>query len=436
MKHLSLLCLLYILSATHLFAQQTADEQAAELLQRQDLFEIQAKYPPLAGQVKNKVIKHMLNVLLYANTNRIALVHAELDSIFKNHPNEIGPENVSNLVLMKAVLLAHEGYYAKAVDWLDSFLQQSASHPDTAQLAPHRAVASLYRPMYKLPRPEVVRPQHDVEIPFMREPAGKGTMMRVNVRLNGKVYRFILDTGANFTYVHERFAREAGLKILKNTSISVGHGMLGQVESRLATADSLMVGDIVFRNPLIYVGPANEKLDSIYYVDAVLGADFLHQLPEMQIDNEQYKIRFPLESTPCPATGPNMLYSELNFRIKVEHEDETLFFLLDTGDAAASLSTRYYENHRHEVDAKAIPDSIGDVSTNVLKQRTAKSLPEFTLELGGKPVTLHNLTIHTSSANHVGDFPNSSGSLGQQFVTAFKRLTLNFKDGFVSGEPY
>lgn len=426
------------LALGHLHAQQNVDQQAIEMLQRQDLFEIQEKYPAIASQIKEQHLKLMLDILLYANTNRIDLAHQSLESILTNHQQEIGFDNVSNFIALKAMLLGQEGYYKAAVDFTRDFLRQVTDVPDTAKFNIHRSIIAHYQPLYDHPTPSVVRPQCDVEVPFIRQMAGpSGALMRIPVQLNGKTYYFILDTGANVSYVHERFAREAGLRILDGEAPSLGTSMSGAVQGRWAAADSLTVGGISFRHPLFYVGSENEKIDTIYYVDAVLGSDFLHALAEMQIDNERSVVRFPLQPTPCPPTGPNMLYSDRCFRVKAYVGQERLLFHLDTGDALSSLNSRFYQVHRQQIDSVARNDSSDYASDNLTEYKRVKMLPAFALRLGQETVTLTDMTVYPEvEANAPADFNGRSGNLGQQFVTAFRCLIFNFKDGFLSGEPY
>lgn len=64
------------------------------------------------------------------------------------------------------------------------------------------------------------------------------------------------------------YAKEVGLKILTD-SVPVSGVSIGLV--KLATADSLRVGDITYYHPVFMVAPPDPQLDSVFTFNGVLG---------------------------------------------------------------------------------------------------------------------------------------------------------------------
>lgn len=435
MRYLLTIALLLTFPMVHLTAQENANDIADSIIQRQDMFEIQERFPKLAPNISSTLLREFLGMQYCINTNRMDSAHIYIDSLLTHHQAEIGFENTVGMVLQKAYLYAQKGEYKNAVDVAQGFLKQVAQFTDTTKLEGFHQLLKIHRPLYDQPVPTLSRSEKDVEVPFIREQVDtKGSLlMRIPVEINGKTHMFALDTGANSTYLHERFARELGLTTIGQ--VSLGHGMLGSVEAQYAKIDSLVVGDIVFRNPVVYIGPEHAALDSIYYLNAVLGADFLHRIVEMQIDNEKQVVRFPAKESPMPATGPNLIYNARNYYVKLFKDRKPLYFFLDTGDGGSSLNNVYYEAHKREIDATAQIDSAGTFVGNTIAYEPSKKLPDFDFILGDQTVTLKGLAVHTKPGPPPS-FPSCCGSLGQQFVKAFRKLTFNFKNGFLSGEVY
>ena len=92
--------------------------------------------------------------------------------------------------------------------------------------------------------------------------------MSVPVAINGKTYPFTLDTGTGTTAISQRLADELGLRTICD---SIRIDGIGSRLGSLAIADSLCVGNIVYKNPVVAVLPPNPAVDTLLYIDAILG---------------------------------------------------------------------------------------------------------------------------------------------------------------------
>jgi predicted aspartyl protease len=74
-------------------------------------------------------------------------------------------------------------------------------------------------------------------------PGGAALMLDVHINGTGP-HRFVLDTGATLTCVHEALATELGLPEVRGVA-GTGAGVAGQGALRLVTVDSLRMGGVV-----------------------------------------------------------------------------------------------------------------------------------------------------------------------------------------------
>ena len=151
-------------------------------------------------------------------------------------------------------------------------------------------------------------------------------------------------------FVSERFAREAGIRIVGDSILASG---IGDRYAKIGTADSLTVGNIVYRNPVFIVMPSGATADTILRVDAILGLDFLRAAGTVRLYPKAGKIVFPGERTSAPRKRSNLMIKSGQPYIEAlsDEDGERLLLHFDTGNAGADLHVHYYDTHRAQVEA-------------------------------------------------------------------------------------
>lgn len=201
------------------------------------------------------------------------------------------------------------------------------------------------------PAPYVERPSHDVSVPMKCDTAGRGYHFHIPVEVNG---------------------------------ISIGY-------VKLAVADLMKVGEIVYHNPVFMVAPPDKEVDSMFGFDGVLGYNFIRDIKEIIIDNENGKFVFPYRIS---DGKPNMYLVSNTPNIRTEYEGQPYDMVFDSGNVKSDLGNKF-----------------------------AMMFPE----------TLSGLEENASSRGGFGGLL-LSGSLGADFILSFKRLTVNYENMFVRGE--
>ena len=234
----------------------------------------------------------------------------------------------------------------------------------------------------------------------------------------------MFDTGCSFgNFVSEKYAKEVGLKILSD-SIPVLGAEIGFV--KLATADSLQVGEIIYHNPIFMVAPPDQEVDSIFTFDGVLGYHFIRDVKEIIIDNASRSFIFPYRISDGES---NMFLSGNTPQIRIEYDGTPFDIVFDTGNVKSRLGN---------VFARMFPEAVSELTEHQsryggfggVSYAKVVTLPKFRFSCSGQPVTLHQTEVLKDSING----PLFSGSLGTDFVSSFKRLVINYEQMFIRGE--
>ena len=345
MKLKKIFFIVFLLYSIGLKAQEV-DQKIGNIINKTDWFALEEEYPKSKNKMQSEMLKVLSEVLInrhFNNPNKAILM---IDSLLKNHQQELGFESSCNMVAIKSQILGEEGRYAESADNATNFLNQVKDFSSVENFPAHVAIAKHYNSMRNKSKPEIIRPNNDTRIPMFIKKAGKGSLMLIPVTIRGKMYHFIFDTGAGSTFVSERFANEVGLRIIQD---SLTITVVGRVVGKQGTIDSLIVGDIVFKHPMIKIGPPNPAVDTIYQLDAVLGLDFIKQIGETQISPSLGEIVFPKNQSTLPKTGRNLLIQDGQPYLKVFTENERLFFHFDTGNSLSELFVPYYLRHKEHI---------------------------------------------------------------------------------------
>lgn len=401
-------------------AQTRADNKLAEILTTGDLFFLKEQYPRLSDSVSVSMLHLLSHAQLGIGFNRLEDASSALDSLLRYYQFELGPDNSLGLAALFAMNQLNMGRYAEGGSTGEKLVRQLRGKLSPAELSPYVFFERVGTALASVPPPSHSRPAHDVRVPMKVEAAGGGVHFQIPVEVNGITKNFIFDTGCSFgNFVTEAYAKEVGLKILTD-SVPVSGVSIGLV--KLATADSLRVGDITHYHPVFMVAPPDPQLDSVFTFNGVLGYHFIRDVKEVVIDNESRTFLFPYKI----SAGPSNMYISSNIpQIRVEIQGKPNVITFDTGNVKSTLAGLFIQQY---------PELVSGLEKRTtfcggfggIKPREVYTLPEFSLRLFDQSVTLRQTDVDLSC----GGF----GSLGTDFVLAFKRLTINYESMYVRGE--
>ena len=432
MKKYFVLFIIVFIGINGTITAQEADEKIGNLLNQGDWFTLVDEYPKLKGEMQSEMLKYASEAMIGFHFNRPQNAIQAIDWLLANAQEELGFEGIGNMILIKGIILGEQGLYAESVDNMSNYLTLTSENIDLKENPAINQVLEFYGAMRNDLKPEVIRPDRDIELPITIEwVSGReelGQLMYVPVNIKGKEYKFIFDTGASTTFVSERFANEVGLRIT-DESFNIS-GVKSEVGKR-GTTDSIMIGDIVFKNPNIIISLPNEEVDTIFQVDAILGLDFIRRIGETQIYPEAKKIVFPVVKTELPLYGRNLLLSSAQPYLKAYSNTEKLLFHFDTG-GRNDLYNVYYEKHKEGLEKTGDKKTVRRGGFGGLRFIDSYQMPKLPLTIGDCDFELTNVNVLLDK--FLSFQGNEDGVLGMDFITLFKKVIINFDDMFVKVE--
>ena len=426
-NRLSFLLIAFLLAYNSAYSQTQADVRMGEILNNGDLFQLRKEYPNLRDSVSIKMLNLIADAQLGIGFNKPESAAVALDSLLLHHQNEMGAETSIGMAALQGMNFLNLDMYEQAGEVGENLVNALKNSVPFEALYSFVFIEKVGKALANVPKPYLERPNRDVTVPLSVETVGRGKHIYIPVEVNGVTKNYIFDTGCSFgNFVSEKYAEEANLKIVAD-SIPVSGMEIGFV--KLATADSMKIGEMIYHNPIFMVAPLDNELDSIFAFDGVLGYHFIRDAKEIIIDNEAGRFVFPQKAS---AGEPNMYLSSNTPQVRINYNGQPFDLIFDTGNVKSDLGNKF---------AKTFPDAIDGLTEQPtsrggfggISQIKAVTLPEFCFEAAGSTVTLHNTEVIKNTEN---DSQLFSGSLGVDFVLSFKRLVINYQNMFIRGESY
>ena len=421
---LSILLISLLSGCNYVCSQTTADIKMGEILNGGDLFQLRTQYPLLKDSVSIEMLNLVAEAQLGIGFNRLESAATALDSLLQYHQEELGSETSIGMAALRAMNLLNLGLYPQAGKAGEDLVNALKEAVPFESLYSFIFIERIGKALSDHPKPHLERPSHDITVPMKCDIVGRGHHFYIPVEVNGITKDYIFDTGCSFgNLVSEKYAEEVGLKTISD-SIPISGMNIGFV--KLAIADSLKVGEIVYHNPIFMVAPPDQKVDSAFVYDGVLGYHFIRDIKEVIIDNESQSFVFPYQVS---DGEPNMFFSSNTPNVRIEYEGQPLDLIFDTGNVKSDLGNNFAQMFPEALSGLAEHENTRGGFGGVSKVKVV-TLPKFDFNLSGQPVTLYQTEVLKESAEN----RLFSGSLGADFVSSFKRLIINYENMFIRGE--
>ena len=429
---------------SRMVSAQQPDQRIGELVNSEDWFRLDKEYPMLKDSMQVPFLKVVAETMIARNFNHKEHALECLDDLLSNHQSELGTGEF-NFIILRAQLLEEMGRYAEAADFLKNILEQLEGQGVTDGLDAMKYFHQHINAIREFPAQSLSRPNYDVSVPFAlkelkpkrieswmrkkddRNPDAKSVLMSIPVTLHGETIPFHFDTGAGMTFVSEKFVIEKGLPLIGDSIIYTGNS-----KGLRTFIDSLQIGEITVRNIIAGVGLEKEsELLDLVGVGPILGRDVIASIGETQICMDDSTMLFPVETSPLPVYGRNMLY---NSHIEATADGENLRFLFDTGNAsnnACYLFAAFYKTHRKAIDEVATIDTISGGGYGSAGAKEMKVIRPFCLSIGNMPIEFAEAIVDKEST--LAD-EHCHGNIGIAAVLLHRKTTLNFRDMFVKFE--
>ena len=424
-NRLSFLLCVFLLGHGSVYSQTQADVKMGEILNSADLFQIREQYPILKDSLSIGMLNLVSEAQLGIGFNKLERAGSALDSLLQFHQTELGAETSVGMAALRAMNLLNLGLYSQAGKAGEDLVNALKDTFPFESLYSFVFIERVGKALSNCAGSYLERPSHDITVPMKCDTVGRGFHFHIPVEVNGITKDYIFDTGCSFgNFVSEDYAEEVGLKIISD-SIPVSGMNVGFV--KLAVADSLKVGEIVYHNPIFMVAPPDEDIDSVFTFDGVLGYHFIRDVGEVIIDNESGTFVFPYQIS---DGEPNMFLSSNTPKVRIEYEGQPFDMVFDTGNVKSNLGNEFVQMFPETLSGLPEHESSFGGFGGVSKTE-AVTLPEFVFSLSGQPITLRDTEVWMGPSSGSQLFYSS---LGADFILSFRRLVINYKNMFVRGE--
>lgn len=390
-----------------------------EILQSTDGFELETEYNSLKKEnlPMHICILYEMKLAMLFNQEEKAMNLA--DTLLCKYHNKLGSFSITDLILKKVFILVTNGQYAGAANYIRNNLHLVSNHDDSTYLIQREG---HYNEIRDVPRPEISRPHKDCEITYSINTTPKGRNFIVPVVINGKTYSFTYDVCGGHTSVTEEMAKDMGLQIINDEFV---YGGSAGISCKNATTDSIVIGDIVYRHPLIKILPVT---DSRYANFGVLGNHFMKSLGSFTIYPAKHKIVFPYK-TKSSHKQYNMMYGNGLYFLQAHSGKERILFSLDSGASNSVLLSPYYQKHKAWLDQNGIKDTITISEVGKRNFQDFLSLKSMPITVGKADVSIKNVLVFPNL--HFDAFGDQQGIFGTSFFECFQKVSVNFRDMYV-----
>ena len=341
-----------------------------------------------------------------------------INILLAKYKNEFSDTIITRLLDLKAANHLYNYEYKQASDIYTKMLNDYPKVLDSAGIASYNNAINIFGSFSKV-KPQIMHKHNFVKIASFRN---KFNHLMTPVKSNGISEDFIFDTGANLSSIAESQAQKMNLTIFEQ-KVDIGTSTQIKVQSKLAVADSLFVGDILFENVVFLVMPDEDLTfpEVNYQIKGIIGFPVIHQLEEVHLHKDG-SMTVPNISKETPLK--NMVLELLDPVVQVVSQKDTLLFTFDTGAKNSELSFKYFNDHKAEIEKKGelqINERGGAGGQTMIKEYILKDFP---LSIGSKKITLKQIPV---TLEEYGFNEYFDGNLGQDVFTQFNTLIINFK---------
>ena len=405
----------------HVNAQSAADSELAEMLNSGDMLRLNTRYPQIKDSLQVPMLARLAEANLYIHFNQLKKAEKAMADLFTNHQQELDAQTQIGMSALRAMNFLNLGQYAAAGELGGTLVSALEPQVPFEELYSLVFIERMGKALAHYPAPSFSRPTTTQHVPMRIDSAGRGQHLLIPVQVNGITKDFIFDTGCSFgNFVTEAYAKEVGLKILSD-SIPVSGTQIGFV--KLAVADSLCVGEMVYHHPIFLIAPPDKEIDTVFRFDGVLGYHFIRDAKEIVLDFENRRFIFPERQS---EAKPNMYLSSNTPKVRIYYQHQPIDILLDSGNVKSDFGAWFKERFPETIPHDAQEQPLKRGGFGGIASITGYILPEITFQVEETPFTLYQVEIVKEANNNL-----ASGSLGTDFLQAFKQITINYDKMFV-----
>jgi hypothetical protein len=323
--------------------------------------------------------------------------------------------------LYKTKLLNHINLYEykRAKEVSEHVLKNYQQLDDSSEIQTLENELNIWVSLENTPVQEIIKPS-DVSFPMVKDKVG---LFNVDVSVNENTKNFVFDTGANISVIKRSLVEELGFTYIES-DFYVTAFTGEKVDSDLAIAPELNIGNLVFKNVVFLV--LNDEDISFpqidYYINGIIGFPVIEAMDEIRIskDNTIFTPKIPID-----YKQENFALDGLTPIIAITCEKDTLSFGFDTGARTTTLYAPFYRKYKEAIEKDNQLETFQSGSAGGVLEFEGFLIDSIALSVVNSNATLKNIQLHKNDIK--ADVSNFYGNLGQDFIKKFDEMIISFK---------
>lgn len=400
-----------------LMAQISAFDNLYKLYNGKQFFKFISQFKESENSLtKNE--KNICNVFYYSLKNN----PAESEKYFttelisdKNVHDSVKKDLYSTSVINNVWL----GNYKKSKEDSEILLKNYSAYIKDEDKEDYENSLIIWKALGGLGKQEAVK-KSETNVNMKRDLAG---LYNIPVTYNNESIDFVFDTGANFSTITESYAKKLDL-VITDAKIKVGTITEKKVDAAIAYSKSFYLGNMEIKNTIFLI-VSDEILSfagGMYKINGILGFPVMEAMGEVSISRDG-NLTVPLEVSESNLN--NLVLDSFNPVVEVDYKNNPMAFTFDTGAKTTLLYSPFLKEYEKEITSDYKMEDIKFEGAGGETKVPGYILKNIELSVSKNKTLISKMDLLSVPVRDKEEF--FYGNLGQDFISKFESMTLNFK---------
>ncbi|MBS1493488.1 MAG: aspartyl protease family protein [Bacteroidetes bacterium] len=400
-----------------LMAQNSAFDKLYDLYSSKKFFKFISQFKETENSL-NKNEKDICNVFYYALKNKPTESEKYfLPELIAN--KEIHDSVKKDLYSTSVINNVWLGNYKKSAEYSEILLKNYAAYIKQKDREDYENSLIIWKALGNLGKQEAVK-KSETNIKMKKDIAG---LYNLPVVYNNDSIDFVFDTGANFSTITESYASKLDL-VITEAKIKVGTITEKKVDASIAYSKSFFMGNMEIKNTVFLVVPDSilSFAGGAYKINGILGFPVMEAMGEMILTRDG-NFNVPLDVPESDLN--NLVLDSFNPVIEVDYKNNPMAFTFDTGAKSTLLYSPFLNDYEKEVTSQYKLEDIKFSGAGGETKVSGYIIKDTELSVGKSKTSIPKLDLLSVPVRDKEEF--FYGNLGQDFISKFDKMVLNFK---------